>query len=224
MSRSVFDSSFEDLPKLLPIFPLTGALVLPRGRLPLNIFEPRYLNMVQDVLGGDRMIGMVQPLSGDKVEASLNAPAPEIYLTGCAARITSFSETDDGRFLITLKGVVRFRIERELALRNGYRLVEPDYRRFESDFEEDKGANIDREALLDALTGYFESTGMQGDWSAIKEADDEPLVTWLSMGCPFGPGEKQALLEAETLAQRADTVLALLRMATHDRDSGPAHH
>ena len=221
MTVSVFDPSFEELPAVLPIFPLSGALVLPRGQLPLNIFEPRYLSMVRDALAGDRMIGMIQPHLDPG--SSLETATPAVYQTGCAARLTSFSETDDGRFLITLKGVIRFEVSEELPLKDGYRRVVPDYSRYRSDLDVDE-AEIDRSALLEALTRYLDSNGMEGDWSAIKEAADESLVTWLSMGCPFEPREKQALLEAADLAERADTILALLRMATHDQSGGPAHH
>ncbi len=220
MSASAFDPSFEQLPEVLPIFPLPGALVLPRGQLPLNIFEPRYLNMIQAALAGDRMIGMIQP--NQLSDAPESAPAP-LYQTGCVGRITAFSETDDGRLLITLKGVIRFEVARELPLKDGYRRVIADYQPYRSDLAED-GGSIDREALFGALGGYLEKTGMEGDWNALKDAADEPLVTWLAMGCPFEPREKQALLEAATLSDRAETMLAILRMASLDPDSGSAHH
>lgn len=220
MSASAFDPSFEQLPEALPIFPLAGALVLPRGQLPLNIFEPRYLAMVQAALAGDRSIGMIQP---NQLSDTQESVSPPLYQTGCVGRITAFSETDDGRLLITLKGVIRFEIAQELPLRDGYRRVIPDYRPYRSDLDEDDG-QIDREALFGALGRYLDKTGMEGDWSALKEAADESLVTWLAMGCPFEPREKQALLEAVTLSDRAETMLAILRMASLDPESGSAHH
>ena len=217
MTRSAFDPAFEDLPEILPIFPLAGAVVLPRGQLPLNIFEPRYLAMVRDALGAARMIGMIQPCDGP------HGGQPPVYCTGCAARITAFSETEDGRFLITLRGVARFQVASELDLKDGYRRVVPSYAPFRADLEED-ASEIDRGALLDALGCYLRSNGLDSDWTAIKEAPNEPLVTWLAMGCPFQPSEKQALLEAATLAERAETMLAILRMASLGAAAGAAPH
>ena len=209
MTRSPFDPDFEDLPEVLPVFPLEGVLLLPGGRLPLNIFEPRYLAMVRDAIAGDRLIGMVQP-SDDGAEQG-SAP---VYRTGCTGRIISFEETGDGRYLITLGGLIRFDIESELPLLKGYRQVTADYERFRADLEEDDGA-IDRESLLSALGGYFESTGIESDWQTIEDAPDEQLVTSLAMACPFEPSEKQALLEARTLPERAEAMTAILKMSAH---------
>ena len=207
MSRSPFDPPFERLPGSVPIFPLSGALLLPGGRLPLNIFEPRYLNMVGDALAGDRMIAMVQPCAEGE-------EAPEVYRTGCVGRLISFSETDDGRYLITLQGLIRFEVAEELALRNGYRRVRPDYARYRADLDEEE-AEIERSELMSALRDYFDATGVSGDWDAIEQAPNERLVTSLAMGCPFEPPEKQALLEAMTLAERSQIMTAMLQMATH---------
>jgi len=225
MTRSAFDPAFEALPPVLPIFPLSGALVLPRGQLPLNIFEPRYLAMVRDTLGGARMIGMIQPCAAcaDKPPVYEIGGQPPVYEIGCAGRITAFSETEDGRFLITLKGIIRFQVAEELAPESGYRRVVPDFTPFRADLDADE-TEIDRGALLCALGRYLESNGMEGDWTAIKEAPDEPLVTWLAMGCPFDPSEKQALLEAATLAERAETMLAILRMACVGDGGRAARH
>ncbi len=218
MTRNVFDPSFDDLPKTIPVFPLDGALLLPGGRLPLNIFEPRYLNMVRDALAGDRQIGMVQTRPDSDGEEQ-----PEIYGTGCSGRIVAFSETDDGRYLITLAGLIRFDVTRELPLQAGYRRVVPDFERYRDDLDEDR-AEIPRAPLLEALKDYFGTTGIEGDWEAIEQTTDEQLVTALAMSCPFQPSEKQALLEAMTLPERAETITAILRMAVHrDGDVSTAH-
>jgi Lon protease-like protein len=220
MTRSAFDPAFEDLPSVLPVFPLTGALLLPGGRLPLNIFEPRYLAMTRDSLAGDRLIGMVQPRGERREQGSA-----EIYDTGCAGRIVAFSETDDVRYLITLAGLIRFRIARELALENGYRRVAPDFAPYRADLADD-GAAIDRARLLDALKAYFKASSLDGDWDAIEAAEDQSLVTSLAMACPFAPSEKQALLEAEGLAERAETMTAILELGAlqSDPDGATARH
>ena len=219
MSRTAFDPSYEDLPKVLPIFPLGGTLLLPGGRLPLNIFEPRYLAMFDDAMASNRLIGMIQP-----VEESGQQDVPKIYETGCAGRITSFTETDDGRYLVTLSGLIRFDVGRELPS-DSYRLIEPGYERFRGDMTEDTGA-IDRERLVEVLGAYFEANSIEGDWEAIEQTGDERLVTSLAMICPLGAPEKQALLEAMTLTERAETLTAIMEMATHgnDGDSEPKHH
>jgi len=217
MSRNPFDPTFDQLPGNMPVFPLTGALLLPRGRLPLNIFEPRYLNMVQDALAADRMIGMIQP--ADPV-----APVrtPPLYPMGCAGRITSFAETEDGRFLITLTGLCRFTVQEEVPTTRGYRRVVPDWSRFELDLVEDEAEVLDRGRLQTGLTAYFRQQGISANWEAIEKTPDERLVTTLSMICPFEPQEKQALLEAADLPTRAEMLLALIEMAVHDRPGGEA--
>jgi Lon protease-like protein len=211
------------LPSILPIFPLTGVLLLPRGRLPLNIFEPRYLAMTRAALAGERLIGMVQPsdprVAGDD---------PTVYPTGCAGRITSFSETDDGRFLITLTGISRFRIREELPLLEGYRRVVPEWSEFAGDLQAEDEAGFDRDRLLRGLRAYFQHHQIQADWDAITAVPGERLVTSIAMICPFEPSEKQALLEAPDLEERAQLLTAIVEMAAlnqpRDGPGGGARH
>jgi uncharacterized protein len=202
------------LPDVLPIFPLTGVLLLPRGRLPLNIFEPRYLAMTRDALGGERLIGMIQPTDPAARETN-----PAVYPTGCAGRITSFSETDDGRFLITLTGVSRFRIREELPLVEGYRRVAPDWHGFAGDIEGQEEPEFDRERLIRGLRAYFQQHQMSADWDAITSVPGERLVTSIAMICPFDPREKQGLLEAPDINERARLLTAIVEMAVMHRPS-----
>ncbi|MGB1547940.1 MAG: LON peptidase substrate-binding domain-containing protein [Alphaproteobacteria bacterium] len=198
----------DKLPEIIPIFPLSGAMLLPRGVLPLNIFEPRYLNMVHDAMAGDRIIGMVQPLNAnDKSER------PEVYKTGCIGRITAFNETEDDRFLIMLTGVSRFDIVRELPEQNGYRRVVPDYSNFVEDPLPETGDRIDRSRLLDVLRLFLQQNAIEVEWKAVTALPDEQLVVSLAMTCPFEPNEKQALLECPNLAERSQVLTALLEMA-----------
>ncbi|MGH7095170.1 MAG: LON peptidase substrate-binding domain-containing protein [Stellaceae bacterium] len=195
------------LPDLIPIFPLAGVLLLPRARLPLNIFEPRYLAMTRDALGGARLIGMIQP--SDPHEGGVN---PAVYPTGCAGRIIAFTETDDGRYLITLTGVSRFRVREELPLMSGYRRVVPDWRQFAAD-RDHTDLGFDRERLIRGLRLYFGQRQIQTDWEMIGKASGEHLVASVAMLCPFAPNEKQALLEAANLDARAELLTALIEMA-----------
>jgi uncharacterized protein len=211
MSRSPFDPSFEALPQTLPIFPLTGALLLPGGRLPLNIFEPRYLAMIESAMSERRMIGMVQPLEGQG-----DAGEPPVYRTGCAGRITSFSETDDGRYLITLAGIARFDIARELPREDPFRRVVADWQHYRSDLEaEPRDDAVDRPRFLAALKRFLERYEIAADWSAIEGMPAHRLVTTIAMACPFAPSEKQALLEAGNGAERAKLLATLIEMAAH---------
>ncbi|MGE5202061.1 MAG: LON peptidase substrate-binding domain-containing protein [Acidobacteriota bacterium] len=203
-----FDLSFEHLPPAIPIFPLTGVLLLPHGRMPLNVFEPRYLAMVSDALPWPRLIGMVQPLEGRG-----DAGEPPVYQIGCAGRIVHFSETEDGRYVIQLAGVARFQIAAELPMQRGYRLVRPDWSRFRADVAPPAQGGLDRERLLAALRPFLQRRNVGIDWDAAGKAPDDALVTTLAMACPFQPSEKQALLEADTLAARASLLTALLEMA-----------
>ncbi len=212
MSAAVHSPGPDDLPETIPVFPLPGALLLPHGRLPLNIFEPRYLNLTADALGQGRMMGMVQPVHAEPDPVSDTA---ELYRTGCLGRITSFAETDDGRFLITLTGVSRFRIVDELESVRGYRRVAARYDAFAHDLQEDMGATADRQRLLAAVRAYFQFQGIDTDWAAIKEAPDGALVTSLAMTCPFEPREKQALLECPGLVERGELLTTLMEMAVH---------
>jgi len=218
MSRSPFDPRYENLPASLPILPLPGALLLPGGRLPLNVFEPRYLNMMRDAIAGERLIGMIQPNQDSEDPGSA-----ETYRTGCTGRIVAFSETEDHRYLITLAGLIRFDIASELPLEQGYRRVAPDFERFRDDLSEDTD-DVDRESLLEALRAYFEVSGLDSDWSAVEKAPDESLVTSLAMACPFDPPEKQALLEAMTLSERAETLITILRMSVLESDQNMPRH
>jgi len=204
-----FSPRLADLPAEIAVFPLTGALLLPRGRLPLNIFEPRYLAMTMDALGRGRLFGMVQPDARGKA----GAEGPGLYRIGCLGRISSFSETDDGRLLITLIGVARFRIvEESPQAAGGYRRVRADYADFVTDLLEADPPPLDRPALLGALKPYFLARGIEANWDAVEQTPDALLVTMLSMVCPFDPPEKQALLEAAEGSERADMLVTLLRM------------
>jgi Lon protease-like protein len=194
----------SDLPETIPVFPLTGALLLPRGRLPLNIFEPRYLTMVDDAMSGDRIIGMIQP---EKPEAST---PPPLYPVGCAGRIVSYEEMADGRILITLSGISRFRVREEMNVGTLYRQCRVDFAEFAGDFDADgAGKDVDRAALLQTLKNYLEANRIEADWSGIRDAPIEALVNGLSMMSPFGTREKQALLEAPDLKARADLLIAV---------------
>ena len=215
MKRGPFLPRFEDLPQTLPIFPLSGVLLLPRGKLPLNIFEPRYLAMTEDAMKGDRLVGMVQPM-----EDGAAGDQPPVFPIGCAGRITQFAETEDGRYLITLTGLCRFRIERELPLFCGYRRVVPDFSGFEADFKPESGA-LDRSRLLAALRTYLKLQKLSADWESIEGAPDERLITSLAMICPFSCREKQALLETTCLAERARVLTALLEMAVLQGGAAP---
>lgn len=195
----------SDLPPTIPLFPLAGVIVFPRGTLPLNIFEPRYLNMVDDALAGERIIGMIQPAGETD-----NVRAPHLVEIGTAGRITSFSETDDGRYLITLTGLCRFRVERELPLGLPYRQAMANYDDFGEDLDPPGKARIDREKLRHALRRYVDSRGYQTDWSAVDDAPPEQLVNAVSTICPFDPASKQALLEARSLRERCQALIALL--------------
>ena len=209
--------AFNNLPETLAVFPLEGALLLPRARLPLNIFEPRYLAMLDDVLKSEhRLIGMAQPRG--------EGPNPEIYDIGCAGRVTSFSETEDGRYLISLTGALRFRVVREIEGFTPFRRVEPAWGVFESDLIEPRDAMSDerRREFLDLLKKYFNAAGLTADWEALSTADAETLINAISMLCPFSPQEKQALLEAPTLSDREQSLRALMRfvVASPDQDAG----
>ncbi len=223
MSQGTFDPGFEDLPRVIPDFPLTGILLLPEGKLPLNIFEPRYLAMVRDALVDEqRMIGMVQPRLPDPddnrgpADMAAMMDQPEIYTTGCAGRITAFSESDDGRYMLTLSGICRFDIADEMALRDGYRRVLADYHRFRGDLSTQPESEIDRDRLLGVVRQYFEQQNINASWETIETTPNDRLITSLAMTCPFGPNERQALLEAGDLTARAEMVITLLEMALLD--------
>jgi Lon protease-like protein len=201
--------SVSDLPAILPVFPLTGVLLLPQTRLPLNIFEPRYLTMVDAVMAGQRLIGMIQPRNpGEDM-----ARKPELASVGCAGRITEYTESENGRYLITLTGIARFHVSGERETPNPYREVAADYSLFAKDLQPTDDVRIARGRLLAALKPYLTSRAMQTDWKSVEDAPPDTLVNALCVLCPFGPHEKQALLEAPTLKERADALIALLEMA-----------
>ena len=229
MSRqNPFDPVFEQLPDTLPIFPLSGVMLLPGGKLPLNVFEPRYLAMIFDSLAGHRLIGMVQPMqpggfAGDGMP--VEDGKPKVHKVGCAGRIVSFSETEDGRLLLALSGVCRFEIGRELDLaQGGYRRVFSLFAPYRADLDHaDELVELDRERLMAALTAFFRSRSLSTDWEAVKQAGDRNLMTSLSMMLPFGPAEKQALLEAADTTARAKLLVAFLEMGAFGQppDSSP---
>lgn len=201
--------SFSDLPEMLPLFPLNGVVLLPRGALPLNIFEPRYLKMVDDALKQDRLIGIIQPTEDpDKVLR------PGLSAVGAAGRIVSFRETDDGRYLITLTGLCRFRLAGEVATDTPYRIGNCNYSPFAGDMaDSDNGGDFPREELVAALKDYLSNRDMKADWKSVMSAPPEALVNALAMMCPFDPAEKQALLEAPSFGERVTTLMAILEMA-----------
>ena len=210
------DLDEDRLPAEIPIFPLTGALLMPRGRLPLFIFEPRYLAMVEDSIKGDRLIGMVQPVEADAEERQHE---PAVHATGCAGRITQFKETPDDRFEIVLDGVSRFDIESELQGRNGYRVVAANWDRFVED--RSGGESLDgalRSRLLQSLDRFLAVRGVVPDEGAIGELNGAELVAAIAMACPFHAIEKQAVLESEAVSARAELLTALLDMAAHGGD------
>ncbi|MFT4251759.1 MAG: LON peptidase substrate-binding domain-containing protein [Caulobacter sp.] len=207
-----------DLPLVIPVFPLDGALLLPGGQLPLNIFEPRYLNMLDDAMSGERIIGMVQTRAGGDVQRPALAPV------GCAGRVTSFAETSDGRYLITLTGVARFRLGEELPVRTPYRQVRADFTPYDLDLHEDQQEAVgDGAPLLDALRRYLDHRGLAIDWGEAQAAPSDALINSLAMALPFDPLEKQALLEARTIADRRRTLVTLLEIdAAQDDDEPPS--
>src|SRR5712691_9526264 len=196
-----------DLPEVIPVFPLPGALLLPRGQMPLNIFEPRYLAMIDDALrSGLRLIGMIQP---DPAHPGTE-DRPGLYKVGCVGRITQFTETGDGRYLIELTGVVRFRIDEELRVSTPYRQCRVLYTPFIDDFTARKGEDaVDREALLHALRDFLAANDLKADWEGIEKAPNEALVNALAMMSPYDPAEKQAMLEAPDLKTRARILVAV---------------
>ena len=207
MPMNVIYKGSADLPEIIPVFPLAGALLLPRGQMPLNIFEPRYLAMIDDTLrDGHRLIGMIQPDPARK--GSPDKPA--IYKVGCAGRITQLAESGDGRYLIELTGVARFHVEEELSVATDYRQCRVTFAPFADDFVARKGEDaVDRAALLVALRAFLKANDLKADWDGIEKAPNEALVNALSMMSPYGAAEKQALLEAPNLKTRAEILVAI---------------
>ena len=205
--------TIADLPASIPVFPLTGAIMLPRADLPLNIFEPRYLRMFDDAMRGHRIIGMIQPKGDGGATGSPQSASAELAGVGCAGRVTSYQELADGRLLIALTGVSRFRPHEELATTTPYRIVSPDYAPFADDLVAGAGeSDVDREALIATLKRFLATRQATADWKRIEATGSEQLVNWLSLASPFGASEKQALLEARTLKERARLLIALAEM------------
>ncbi len=208
-------ADIDELPRILPLFPLAGAILLPRGELPLNVFEPRYLAMVDDAIAGARLIGMIQPLPGDETIGE----STHLYDVGCAGRITRLAETGDGRYLITLTGVARFRVLEELRVRTQYRQCQVGYDEFLEDLTTGAGADaVDRESMVSMLRNFAECSKLEVDWASIDAAPTETLVNALAMMCPFGANDKQALIEAIDLKTRAETLIALAKLDLAQRN------
>ena len=203
----------SDLPPRLPVFPLRGAILLPRATLPLNVFEPRYLAMVDDALSSARLIGIIQPASRDETEESPLGDGIALRRVGCVGRITAYQEMEDGRNLITLTGIARFECLGEAATDKPYRTMTVSYDRFTQDFSEGLGEDrVDRVNLLRVLKTYLDQNRLRADWNAVQRASSEFLINVLSVMCPYGAEEKQALLEAADLKTRADVLVALAEM------------
>ncbi len=208
--------SFTDLPDTMPVFPLTGILLMPRAALPLNVFEPRYLELVDDALKGNRLIGMIQP-----VESEDTVLRPKLSQVGCAGKIIAWRESEDNRYLITLAGLARFRVKEEISALSGYRQVACDFKPFAGDLAQTSvDGDFPRERLLAALQDYLSHRDMKADWKSVMTAPAESLVNALAMMCPFEPAEKQALLEAPSWIDRVSTLVALLEISTAGQGSG----
>ena len=228
MAGGIFDPKFDQLPMRIPIFPLPSALLLPGGQLPLNIFEPRYLAMVTHALATPtRLIGMVQPLdhhaggdiANDDIANDDGADAAGLFETGCAGRLSFFQESDDGRFVIALNGVCRFHRLRQELDPNGFLVADVDWQPFANDLRVDVSA-FDRDPLIKVMKRYFDMKGFETDWTQIENSDNHQLLATLSMICPFEVAEKQALLEADSMAKRAGLLIAMMEMALHDETGG----
>lgn len=220
MTQEMFRSVDDNLPSVIPMFPLPSALLLPGGHLPLNIFEPRYLAMIDAALASpDRLIGMVQPVEDDQTVNTQTQPVPGLFAIGCAGRITYFQETEDQRYLIALTGVSRFRLIDQQLQPSGFRNAEIDWHEFAADMQADTG-DIDRQPLIAVMKQYFKLKGFNADWSQIEQSDNDQLLATLSMVCPFEVAEKQALLEANDAASRADLLIAMMEIALHDDNGG----
>jgi hypothetical protein len=200
----------SDLPEVIPVFPLPGALLLPRGQMPLNIFEPRYLAMVDDAFrDGYRLIGMIQP----DISHSPDEAHPKLFRVGCVGRITQLAESGDGRYILELTGITRFRVISEETVLTAYRQCKVDYFSYIDDFTARKGEEaVDRDALLTTLTEFLKANNLQVDWEGIESAPNEALVNALAMMSPYGPPEKQAMLEAPDLKTRAEILIAITEM------------
>ena len=210
----------SDMPDALPLFPLGGALLLPRRPIQLTLFEPRYLEMLDDALAGERLIGVIQPVAEDDSEGG----SPELFPVGCAGRIVQYAEIGDKRCFLTLMGVARFRVASERAVKTRYRSIVPDYSDFADDFEEGAGESaVDRQALIAALRAFAEAKDYKVDWDDIASTSNEALVNGLAMLSPYGAKEKQAMLEAADLKSRAEILVAISQMEL-TRGADSLHH
>ncbi len=215
--------SSSELPSRIPVFPLRGAILLPRSEMPLNVFEPRYLAMVEDALVSHRIVGIIQPADVGALVESPSGKEVGMRRIGCAGRITTYQEMPDGRLRIALTGISRFSVLREDITEKPYRVVMPEYGEFACDFEQDETVeDVDRAELMRVLKAYLAMRKLDADWSAVARAPLEPLVNGLAAMSPFGPEEKQALLEARTLKDRASVLVALAEMAIAAGDSDSA--
>jgi hypothetical protein len=219
MTDAMTDSTLGELPDIIPIFPLPSALLLPDGHLPLNVFEPRYLAMVREALATpERLIGMVQPTEDREIDPQLLSP-PDLFSVGCAGRITYFQEAKDQRYLIALTGVCRFRLGKQQFQSAGFASGQVDWTEFRGDLLIDD-SGIDRQPLIAVMKQYFKLKGFDADWTQIEQSGDDQLLATLSMNCPFDVAEKQALLEANDAAARADLLVAMMEIALHDDNGG----
>ncbi len=212
--------SAADLPAQVPLFPLSRALLLPGGQLPLNIFEPRYLEMFEDAIPGDRLIAMIQPLGEPTPQQEITALDPELYEIGCVGRITAFQESGDGGYLVNLSGICRFRISSKVSTNKNYTVHKVEY--FEGDLAETvESENVDRDRLLETFRNYLEANQMDADWQSVEETDTDQLVNALCMMSPYGPAEKQAMLEADDIALRAETLIAITEFELAKTEGSP---
>jgi len=221
MGMNMHYAAPADLPAVIPLFPLSGVVLLPRAQLPLNIFEPRYLAMVDDALKSHRLIGMIQPQDGLRPAPPSQTPA--LQKIGCVGRITQFAESGDGRYLLTLTGVARFHVTQEMPVATPYRQAQADFSGFPEDFmaRGEEPGGVDRKALVTALKDFVAAHKLRIDWKEVDSASDEMLVNALTMMCPFGPMEKQALLEAADLKTRADVLIAIAQMESGGSGGAP---
>lgn len=219
MTRSPFLPRFSDLPGELPIFPLASAVVMPGVQLPLNIFEPRYLNMVGDALSADHLIGMIQPLRDTQFDET-----PEIHRVGCAGRITSYSETNDGRILLVLTGVCRFDVRGELDVKRGYRRITPAWERFAIDFHEEESRLANRGSFVTSLKSYASLRGVEIPWDDLEKMTDGDLINLLCTHLPLESEDKQALIETLDLGDRAELMRGLMDMSSVSSVQTAEHH
>ncbi|MFK7839924.1 MAG: LON peptidase substrate-binding domain-containing protein [Bdellovibrionales bacterium] len=222
MDSNPYAPDFSAMPDTIAIFPLTGVLLLPHGNLPLNIFEPRYVEMIDDAMASSKLIGMVQPKKSDANGTKT------LYQTGCVGKITEFAETPDGRYIINLTGICRFHITNELDTPRPYRIVQPDWKEYDGDVKIPKNLGVDREKLMILLSEFFNQNGMSCDFDKFETIPDSRLITTLAMICPFEPSEKQALLEKICHKERFETFMTMLEMAINsngpNNENGVKHH